>query len=324
MQDPDDEVDSAIDDGESATETLAASILEYRTIHGRTYHSNAIDGNAQYWGSNDPQQLAAMDINHHFLNLCTQNKLHFAPIDEDVQNVLDIGTGTGIWAIDFADTYPGAQVTGTDISPSQPQFVPPNVRFEIEDCTSPWTFTAGTYDYVHMRYLVGSIVDWLELYREAFKVLKPGGWLESFEGSPHMVSADGTIPARSAIAQWGRFFEEGGRRTGRSFLVVDYDVQWRAMEAAGFVDMQEWGFKAPVGTWPEDDDRKEVGEWAMHSLLSDIEGLVLFMANVIAGWSREEVTVYMAHLRRELRSAKYHAEFTMKAVWGRKPEDATD
>lgn len=30
-----------------------------------------------------------------------ENKLHLAPIGSDPQNVLDIATGTGIWAIDF-------------------------------------------------------------------------------------------------------------------------------------------------------------------------------------------------------------------------------
>jgi methylase of polypeptide subunit release factors len=30
--------------------------------------------------------------------------------------VLDIGTGTGIWAIEFAKRYPHTQVIGTDLS----------------------------------------------------------------------------------------------------------------------------------------------------------------------------------------------------------------
>lgn len=54
-----------------------------------------------------------------------RGKLHKAPI-EDPQRILDIGTGTGIWAIDIADEYPMAQVLGTDLSPNQPKWVPPN------------------------------------------------------------------------------------------------------------------------------------------------------------------------------------------------------
>lgn len=144
---------------------------------------------------------------------------------------------------DFADDHPEIEVIGTDISPIQPQWIPPNLRFEIEDCTSEWTFSTNSFDYIHMRYLVGSIIDWTALYKEAFATLRPGGWLESFEGSPHMISDDGTVPEKSAISQWGKFFEEGGRTMGRSFLIVDEGVQRKAMEEAGFVDIQEWEFK---------------------------------------------------------------------------------
>ncbi|KAI7788541.1 methyltransferase domain-containing protein [Diaporthe eres] len=319
QQDLDDDNDSAFGDTASSTDSITSSILEYRTIHGRTYHSDHVGDNAQYWGSNDEMQNEAMDINHHFLSLCADNKLYFAPLGDNVQKVLDVGTGTGLWAIDFADDHPEANVIGTDISPIQPKWVPPNLKFEIEDCTSEWTFHANEFDYVHIRYLVGSIVDWSALFKEAYNALKPGAWLESFEGSPHMVSDDGSVAEKSAISQWGKFFEEGGRTLGRTFMVVDTGIQRKAMEEAGFVDIQEWEFKAPVGGWPRDKKLKEIGHWAQTALESDIEGYVLFIANVIVGWSREEILVYIAQLRREIRQSKNHTYFKLKAVWGRKP-----
>lgn len=54
-------------------------------------------------------------------------------------------------------------------------------------------------------------------------------------------------------------------------------------------------------------------------LESDTEGYILFVANTL-GWSREEVQVYIAHLRREIRSNKYCPYSRQKVVWGRKPE----
>ncbi|ROW04553.1 hypothetical protein VMCG_05035 [Cytospora schulzeri] len=249
QQNLDEDNDSAFGDTASSTDSITSSILEYRTIHGRTYHSDNVPGNAQYWGSNDEMQSEAMDIK------------------------------------DFADEHPGAEVIGTDISPIQPKWVPPNLKFEIEDCTSEWTFNPNTFDYIHMRYLVGSVIDWTALFKEAYAALKPGAWLESFEGSPHMISDDGTVSDKSAISQWGKFFEEGGKTLGRSFMVVDEGVQRKAMEEAGFVDIQEWDCKAPVGSWPRDKKRKNIGQWAQTALECDIEGYVLFIANVIAAAS---------------------------------------
>lgn len=44
-----------------------------------------------------------MDLLHHIYLLVLDGRLNLAPIAKDVQRVLDLGTGTGIWAIDFAE-----------------------------------------------------------------------------------------------------------------------------------------------------------------------------------------------------------------------------
>lgn len=72
--------------------------------------------------------------------------------------------------------------------------------------------------------------------------------METFEGSPHMVSDDGSVADKSAISQWGKFFEEGGKTLGRTFLVVEQGIQRKAMEEAGFVDIQEWEFKVSASS----------------------------------------------------------------------------
>ena len=35
--------------------------------------------------------------------------------------------------MEFADEFPGAVVIGTDLSPIQPDFVPPNLKFYVDD-----------------------------------------------------------------------------------------------------------------------------------------------------------------------------------------------
>lgn len=67
--------------------------------------------------------------------MAMDGRLHCAPFDRQnpPRKVLDIATGTGAWAIEMGDVYPEAQIIGTDLSPIQPAFVPPNVRFFVED-----------------------------------------------------------------------------------------------------------------------------------------------------------------------------------------------
>jgi hypothetical protein len=68
-----------------------------------------------------------------------EGRLHFAPFSSDnpPKNVLDIATGTGIWAIEMGDEYPQATIIGNDLSPIQPPIVPPNVSFVVEDAYVP-------------------------------------------------------------------------------------------------------------------------------------------------------------------------------------------
>lgn len=63
---------------------------------------------------------------------------------------------------------------------------------------------------------------------------------------------------------------------------------------------------------------KEIGRYASHGLENDIEGTVLFMAHTL-GWSRPEIRVYAAQVRREMRSGKHHGYYAQKVVWGQKP-----
>lgn len=73
-----------------------------------------------------------------------------------------------------------------------------------------------------------------------------------------------------------------------------------------------------MGPWPKDPTLKEMGRFSAYGLETDTEGFIVFMAHVM-GWSQEEIQVYIAHLRRELRSGKMHGYYAQRLVWGRKP-----
>ncbi|KXX75055.1 Phosphoethanolamine N-methyltransferase 1 [Madurella mycetomatis] len=298
------DADSALGtDAESSTASITSSILQYRTLYGRTYHSER--GDAQYC--------------HHALTMALDGKLYLAPISKNIEKAIDIGTGTGIWAIDFADDFPDTDVIGTDISPIQPSWVPPNLKFEIEDFSQPWTFEDNSVDYVHMRWLLGSVKDWDELFKQAYRILKPGGYIESFEPSSVLTSDDGTVRDTDAIAQWGKIFAEGGKKIDQVFTVYEDGLQRKGMETAGFVDIEEHEFKTPVGGWPKDQHMNQIGRIAQAIMDQDVEGYILFIANTL-GWSRQQILVYLAMFRREVKSGKHHTYYSQRILWARKPE----
>ena len=129
-----------------------------------------------FQGPNDESANDGQDLTHAIYTM-TLGSLHFAPVSMPKQ-VLDIGTGTGIWAIEMGDEHPDAQILGTDLSPIQPELVPPNCIFEIDDCEMEWTWPDNHFDYIHIRDLHGSIRDWSKFMKEAFRCCKPGGLVE--------------------------------------------------------------------------------------------------------------------------------------------------
>ncbi|KAL6411376.1 uncharacterized protein AUP68_05080 [Ilyonectria robusta] len=143
---------------------------------------------------------------------------------------------------DFADQFPAADIVGSDLSPCQPKWVPPNVRFQVDDATLSWTWKDDSFDFVHIRYLFGAIQDWNGLFKEAFRCCAPGGWVQSCEADVHFFSDDGTTDAEPVLKTWDKLYTDGGKATGRNFFILD--DQRSAFKAAGFEDVNVVNYKA--------------------------------------------------------------------------------
>jgi len=183
----------------------------------------------------------------------------------------------------------------------QPTWLPPNLRFEIDDATQPWTWSTDTFDFVHIRYLVGAIPDWTALLKEAYRCTKPGGWTQTCEADVTFHSDDNTVEVNPTLETWGKLFREGGRKFGRSFTVLEDDLQQKGMKEAGFTDIQVVNYKVwevplglfvllfevradttvccclrqlPVGGWPADAKLSEIGRYVQLTIESDIEGKI--------------------------------------------------
>jgi SAM-dependent methyltransferase len=141
---------------------VTSSILNYKYENGRRYHAYR---EGAYLLPNDEREQERLDLHHHVFRLTLGGRLFRAPIKSNPQRVLDFGTGTGIWAMDFADEFPSAVVLGTDLSPIQPKWVPPNCKFTVDDVEADWLYKPSeAFDYIHARGMGGSIGDWNRLY----------------------------------------------------------------------------------------------------------------------------------------------------------------
>ena len=66
-------------------------------------------------------------------------EIYLLPLDGEPKRTPNMGIGTGTWTTDIADRFPGSEVIGTDLSPIQPDWMPPNLRFYGDDVEGGWT-----------------------------------------------------------------------------------------------------------------------------------------------------------------------------------------
>lgn len=173
----------------------------------------------------------------------------------------------------MADQYSSAEVIGTDLSPTQPSFVPPNCKFEIDDASVGWTFTPNSADLVFFRFMLGCFADWPAVHKEAFKTLKPGGWIEQHEVGPDPRSEDGTLTPDHPFQKWGDLIFQAGDVIGKSYRTAYSTKDY--MEEAGFINIVEKKYKFPIGTWPKDKRMKELGMWFRAYFEDGMEGYAM-------------------------------------------------
>ena len=231
-------------------------------------------------------------------------QLYLAPLSGDPERVLDVGTGTGIWAIDFADMHPESKVTGTDLSSIQPPWVPPNVEFLIDDAEEPWVFS-HPFDYIHVRVLIISIRDWERLIRQAFANLKPGGYLEISDWVRPMVANDDTFGPQNALWQWNVNHVAAAERKGQRFVTGDEIASW--MREAGFRDVVVNKYLVATNPWPKDPKLKLLGKWMMMNMLEGIEGFTLRLWTSQLGWSTDRIQVFLAEVRKDIMNMNIHS-----------------
>lgn len=284
----------------SSTASVDSILYEHVEENGRTYHRYK---EGKYLLPNDEKEQNRLDLQHHLSLLTLHGALHLAPIKEDLHNVLDFGTGTGIWAIEFAEKYPSANVLGTDLSPIQPQYTPPNCRFEVDDCEDEWLYSQK-FDYIHARFMVTCFKDPANVFRNAFESCKPGGYFEIQDAAFPLRCLDDSLWDTALWRVSGNFIS-GAKALGKDITHVQKYKQY--MIDAGFEDVQEIQFQWPINTWPKSSHHKQLGLWYHQNLIDGLSGITMAIFTRGLGMGVEEVEMLLEEARADLRNKDIHA-----------------
>ncbi|KAK3994973.1 hypothetical protein QBC44DRAFT_37791 [Cladorrhinum sp. PSN332] len=305
------------DTATNASTSLAESVRDYIYENGRRYHKFR---EGHYNFPNDDVEQQREDMKHAMVKMLCGQQLYFAPIGNRPQHILDIGTGTGIWAIEMGDVFQSANVLGIDLSPIQPDWVPPNVRFMVDDVESPWLHPRNHFDYVHSRHTVMGIKNWPKLMRRALEHIRPGGWFEMQEVHHFPISSNNSMAPDHPVAQYWSLINEGLKNLGvKQFHAVADSGLSNMMRDSGFVNVTERVLQIPIGTWPKNKVLKTVGLYWRTILTDGIQAIALGPLTRGCGWSTNDVEMLLVEVRKAYKDNSHLLYMPLHIIYGQKP-----
>ncbi|OBS24645.1 hypothetical protein FPOA_05185 [Fusarium poae] len=257
-------------------------------------------------------------IQHTVIINVFKGQLQLSPISPRPKRALDVGTGGGIWALEFATKHPYCSVLGVDIDPIRAPYSKSNCTFKVMDITQDWSFPdGGNFDLIHIRQL-GDINDKKKLIQSAFDNLRPGGWVEFTEWIAILQSPNHSLDG-TAFRKWNNLLEEGLNSFGTT---VRYPETFKSLlQNAGFEPVIETRNGAPTNACYPGKKLQRIGHLMTQNWLLILEPLTMPVFTQGLGWSTEQVLALLAEVRKEIANTKYHSFMTLITVCAQKPWD---
>lgn len=193
-----------------------------------------------YLLAHDAPEQNRLEFQHFFLQGILGTN-YLAPLASPAA-ILDVGSGTGRWVQEMAQQFPNARVTGIDVV-STPPCANINAHFVQQDILKGLPFASASFDYLHSRLLVAAIpvAAWHGLLLEYLRVVRPGGWIELFEGATTFIHAG---PYTRQYLQW---WDQVSQKRGIDASYIGQLPQ--LMNDLGFQRIQARTLHVPVGEW---------------------------------------------------------------------------
>lgn len=187
--------------GDDAAHTTAADGVSttHRAVMGRRFLRGV-----PYVLPKDMDEVNRLDFQHYMMRYGLRGN-YAAPIGTP-DSILDVGSGTGRWALEMAELFPRARVAGIDVTPpaadtgSSWEQHPANYTFMVGNVLEGLPAPDATFAYTHQRYMIGAIPrdQWPRVISELARVTRPGGWVEVVEAG----TSEGGGPALQQVDAW--------------------------------------------------------------------------------------------------------------------------
>ncbi|KAI0099867.1 S-adenosyl-L-methionine-dependent methyltransferase [Nemania sp. FL0031] len=234
----------------------------------------------------DEKEQQRMEIEHRLFRHCLNGALTATRIPLNVEQIVDLGSGTGLWPTEMAVRYPQAQILGIDISRIQKtNAVPPNVRYSIGNVEDPWPVPDSSVDFLHARSLAGGVTDWPALFRQAYDKLKPGGLLEWTEVAIQIFDFDGDFGDAELCPNFLQIWRDLNQRNNIEFTPSPNGPEW--LNETGFEAIVQRTEILPLGDWAQDEKlrtRQALMNRIAHEHFDNHCGLLFTKC----GWTREQ------------------------------------
>ncbi|KAK7920335.1 hypothetical protein PG985_008357 [Apiospora marii] len=297
------EVDSGRSDTDSAigseissmSTSISPADYQFRFEDGRRYQSS----NDKYHLPNDIREMDRLELQHLLWMELLGGRLHLAPLQKiNVTHALDVGCGTGNWTIEFASQNPHVQVIGTDLSPIQPEYVPVNCTFYIDDATKDWSFHQR-FDYIHVRMLTFGINNWENFIDQAYQYLQPGGFLELQEWNVPFESPDNSLEEHHALHRWTELMSRACSKIGIDLRSAGEHAD--RMRSRGFDHVVERRLGAPIGPWAKGERQKRIGWMGRRDLQEGIDGMSSKLFKLLGEWNSDrEMENFLAEVKADV------------------------
>jgi len=239
-----------------------------------------------------------------------------------LQLVLDVGCGSGGWALEAARLYPSLSLVGVDISPlmieyanaqAQEQQLSDRVKFLVMDALVMLEFPTAHFDLVNLRF--GSSFlrtwDWPKLINEMLRITRPNGVVRITDS---MIGNENTS---EALQRFFKILIHVGYQTGHSYAEDPAGMTnhlERLMRLHGCLNIQT----------KEHTVEYEAGTPEMELYIADTTRVIQTIRPFIQKFGDKSDYDELDAIRKqalvEMQQPGFHATWKLLTAWGRRPQ----